>query len=127
MAAAFQLRFDSFGSIPPFYEKLVNWRTVLLVVAIKLVVFTLFGFYNRWWRYVSTRDMWGAAQGVTVASLAASLVVYFFPPADTARLPRGVAILDWLLLLALVAGPGCSRGRSSSAPVRRVSWPAARR
>ena len=101
---AFQLRFDSFGKIPPFYEKLVNWETVLLVVAIKLVVFTTFGFYNRWWRYVSTRDMWGAARGVTVASLAASLVVYFFPPADTARLPRGVAILDWLLLLALVAG-----------------------
>ena len=101
---AFQLRFDSYGKIPPFYEKLVNWRTVFLVVAIKLVVFTAFGFYNRWWRYVSTRDMWGAAQGVTVASLAASLVVYFFPPADTARLPRGIAILDWLLLLALVAG-----------------------
>jgi FlaA1/EpsC-like NDP-sugar epimerase len=101
---AFQFRFDSFSSIPPFYEQLVSWRTVFVVVAIKLVVFTLFGFYNRWWRYVSTRDMWGAAQGVTVASLAASLVVYFFPPADTARLPRGVAILDWLLLLALVAG-----------------------
>jgi FlaA1/EpsC-like NDP-sugar epimerase len=101
---AFQLRFDSYGKIPPFYDKLVNWRTVLLVVAIKLCVFTAFGFYNRWWRYVSTRDMWGAARGVTVASLAASLVVYFFPPADTARLPRGIAILDWLLLLALVAG-----------------------
>jgi FlaA1/EpsC-like NDP-sugar epimerase len=101
---AFQLRFDSFGKIPPFYEKLVNWETVLLVVGIKLVVFTTFGFYNRWWRYVSTRDMWGAARGVTVACLSASLVVYFFPPADTARLPRGVAILDWLLLLALVAG-----------------------
>src|SRR5215813_7021562 len=101
---AFQLRFDSFEKIPPFYEKLVNWQTVLLVVAIKLAVFTAFGFYNRWWRYVSTRDMWGAARGVTVACLAASLIVYFFPPADTARLPRGVAILDWLLLLALVAG-----------------------
>ena len=101
---AFQLRFDSFDKIPPFYEKLVNWQTVLLVVAIKLAVFTAFGFYNRWWRYVSTRDMWGAARGVTVACLAASLIVYFFPPADTARLPRGVAILDWLLLLALVAG-----------------------
>ena len=25
---AFQLRFDSFGKIPPFYEKLVNWETV---------------------------------------------------------------------------------------------------
>ena len=101
---AFQFRFDSFEKIPPFYEKLVNWQTVLLVVAIKLAVFTAFGFYNRWWRYVSTRDMWGAARGVTVACLAASLVVYFFPPSDTARLPRGVAILDWLLLLALVAG-----------------------
>ena len=31
---------------------------------------SLFGFYNRWWRYVSTRDMWGAARGVTVASAA---------------------------------------------------------
>jgi FlaA1/EpsC-like NDP-sugar epimerase len=101
---AFQLRFDSFEKIPPFYEKLVNWQTVLLVVAIKLAIFTAFGFYNRWWRYVSTRDMWGAARGVTVACLAASLIVYFFPPADTARLPRGVAILDWLLLLGLVAG-----------------------
>src|SRR5690349_5836694 len=101
---AFQLRFDSFEKIPPFYEKLVGWQTVLLVVAIKLAVFTAFGFYNRWWRYVSTRDMWGAARGVTVACLAASLVVYFFPPSDTARLTRGVAILDWLLLLALVAG-----------------------
>ncbi|TMK78929.1 MAG: polysaccharide biosynthesis protein [Actinobacteria bacterium] len=101
---AFQLRFDSYGKIPPFYEKLVSWRTVLLVVAIKLLVFTAFGFYNRWWRYVSTRDMWGALRGVTVASLAASLTVYFVPPVDTARLPRGVAVIDWLLLLALVAG-----------------------
>ncbi len=101
---AFQLRFDSYGKIPPFYEKLVSWRTVLLVVAIKLLVFTAFGFYNRWWRYVSTRDMWGALRGVTVASLAASLTVYFFPLADTARLPRGIAVIDWLLLLALVAG-----------------------
>jgi len=101
---AFQLRFDSYGKIPPFYEKLVSWRTVVLVVAIKLLVFTAFGFYNRWWRYVSTRDMWGALRGVTVASLAASLTVYFFPLSDTARLPRGIAVIDWLLLLALVAG-----------------------
>ncbi len=25
---------------------------------------SLFGFYNRWWRYVSTRDMWGVLRGV---------------------------------------------------------------
>src|SRR5215211_420219 len=101
---AFQLRFDSFEKIPPFYEKLVDWQTVLLVVAIKLAVFIAFGFYNRWWRYVSTRDMWGAARGVTVACVVADLVVYFAHPVKGFPLPRSVAILDWLLLLAFVAG-----------------------
>jgi FlaA1/EpsC-like NDP-sugar epimerase len=101
---AFQLRFDSDSGIPPYYEKLIGWRTVALVVAIKLLVFTAFGFYNRWWRYVSTRDMWGALRGVTVASLLVGFTLYFFPPDDTSRLPRGVAVIDWLLLLAFVAG-----------------------
>jgi FlaA1/EpsC-like NDP-sugar epimerase len=101
---AFQLRFDSDSGVPPFYEKLVEWRTVALVVAIKLLVFTAFGFYNRWWRYVSTRDMWGALRGVTVASLLVGFALYFFPPEDTSRLPRGIVAIDWLLLLALVAG-----------------------
>ena len=125
---AFQLRFDSFEQIPPFYEKLVNWRTVLLVVAIKLAVFTAFGFYNRWWRYVSTRDMWGAARGVTVACLAASLVVYFFPPGDTA--PAAARDRDPRLAApARVSSPAraCSRARSSSGPVRRASSRAARK
>ena len=66
--------------------------------------FVLFGFYNRWWRYVSTRDMWGAARGVTVASLLTDLVLYAFPPEHTSRLPRAIAALDFLLLLAFVAG-----------------------
>jgi FlaA1/EpsC-like NDP-sugar epimerase len=101
---AFELRFDSAAGIPPFYEKLVGWQTLALVVAIKLLVFTAFGFYNRWWRYVSTRDMWGALRGVTVASLLVGLTLYFFTPENTERLPRGIVAIDWLLLLALVAG-----------------------
>src|SRR5947208_5156806 len=98
----FFLRFDK--TTPVFYRHLLDWQVVALVVALKLATFVLFGFYNRWWRYVSTRDMWGAARGVTVASAAAYLVLYAFPPASTSRLPRGVAALDFLLLLALVAG-----------------------
>ena len=98
---AFWLRFDH-GVPAPYHRLMVD--TIGIAVVVKLALFVLFGFYNRWWRYVSTRDMWGAARGVTVACLAASLIVYFFPPSDTARLPRGVAILDWLLLLGLVAG-----------------------
>jgi len=98
----FWLRFDQ--TIPPFYRHLLSWQTFALVIGIKLVVFALFGFYNRWWRYVSTRDMWGAARGVIVASLLVDLSLYAFPPENTSRLPRGVALIDMLLLLALVAG-----------------------
>jgi FlaA1/EpsC-like NDP-sugar epimerase len=98
---AFRLRFDP--KVPPYYETLFE-ETIWIVVGIKLVVFALFGFYHRWWRYVSIRDMWGAARGVTAACLVASLVVYFFSPVEQIRLPRSVAIMDWLLLLAFVTG-----------------------
>ncbi|MGZ4309199.1 MAG: polysaccharide biosynthesis protein [Gaiellaceae bacterium] len=98
---AFELRFDR--GVPPYYETLFK-RTILIVIAIKLVVFVLMGFYDRWWRYVSVRDMWGAARGVTIASLVAGLTVYFFSPVSQVRLPRSVAIMDWLLLLGLIAG-----------------------
>jgi FlaA1/EpsC-like NDP-sugar epimerase len=98
---AFWLRFDQ-GVRPPYHRLFVD--TILIVVAIKLLVFVLFGFYNRWWRYVSTRDMWGAARGVTVACAVSDLVVYFAHPVKGFPLPRSVAVLDWLLLLAFVAG-----------------------
>jgi FlaA1/EpsC-like NDP-sugar epimerase len=98
---AFWLRFDQ-GISPPYHRLFVD--TVLIVIAIKLLVFVGFGFYNRWWRYVSTRDMWGAARGVTVACALADLIVYFAHPVKGFPLPRSVAVLDWLLLLAFIAG-----------------------
>src|ERR671936_2046888 len=98
---AFELRFDQ--GVPPYYDTLFR-KTILIVVGIKLLVFILFGFYDRWWRYVSTRDMWGAARGVTVASLVADFTVYFASPVSEVRLPRSIAVMDWLLLLALIAG-----------------------
>ena len=98
---AFQLRWDH--GPPPPYHRLLE-RTILIVLAIKLVVFVLSGFYYRWWRYVSTRDMWGAARGVAIASLLADLVVYAAHPVRGFPLPRGVATLDFLLLLAFVTG-----------------------
>jgi FlaA1/EpsC-like NDP-sugar epimerase len=98
---AFELRFDQ--GVPRYYDTLFQ-RTILIVVAIKLVVFVLFRFYDRWWRYVSIRDMWSAVRGVTAASLVASLTVYFFSPVAQVRLPRSVAVMDWLFLLGLIAG-----------------------
>jgi FlaA1/EpsC-like NDP-sugar epimerase len=98
----FFLRFDK--ATPIFYRHLLDWEVIALVVAINLSTFVVFGFYNRWWRYVSTRDMWGAFRGVTVGCALTYLALYAFPPANTSRLPRGVAALDYLLLLAFIAG-----------------------
>src|SRR5579884_2872064 len=98
---AFQLRFDQ--GLPVYYDTLLR-RTILLVVAIKVVVFLLFGFHRRWWRYVSVHDMWGAARGVVVASLVADVTVYFASPVHNVRLPRSIAVMDLLITLALIAG-----------------------
>jgi FlaA1/EpsC-like NDP-sugar epimerase len=98
---AWNLRFDT--AWPRYYDRYLDWEIVLLVVAIKLPVFALSGFYNRWWRYVSTRDMWAAARGVAFASVALFLVLTLFE-VHRVRVPSGVWFIDLLLCLAFVAG-----------------------
>ena len=99
---AFYFRFDK--GIPSYYRHLLSWRVFALVIGINLAVFVLAGFYNRWWRYVSTSDMWGAFRGVTAACLVTDLALYAFPPENTSRLPKSVIAPDYLFLLAFVAG-----------------------
>ncbi len=98
---AFWLRFDN-GILPP-YERLFE-KSLYIVIPIQLGVFILLGFYNHWWRYVSIRDMWTVVRGVTVAAILAAVAVYLVNPVPGFRLPRSVLVLDWLLLLGLVAG-----------------------
>jgi FlaA1/EpsC-like NDP-sugar epimerase len=98
---AFELRFDS--GVPPYYQTLLQ-RTIVVVVVIKLAVFLLFGVYNRFWRYVSTRDMWVLVRAVVVSTFVADLTVYIAEPVAHIRLPRSVAVMDLLLLLAFVTG-----------------------
>src|ERR671938_1195721 len=81
---AFELRFDQ--GLPVYYDTLLR-RTILIVVAIKVVVFLLFGFHRRWWRYVSVHDMWSAARGVAVASLVADVTSSLVSPVPNGRLP----------------------------------------
>jgi FlaA1/EpsC-like NDP-sugar epimerase len=98
---AFQLRFDF--KVPAPYERLLE-ETILLVIWIKAGTFLLFGFYNHWWRYVSIRDMWTIVRGITVAILVAGLAVYFVNPVPGFRVPRSIILIDFVLLLGLIAG-----------------------
>ena len=98
---AWHLRFDQ--ARPHYYDRYLDSGIVLLVVAIKLPVFVLSGFYNRWWRYVSTRDMWGALRGVGLGTFAVYLVFTVFS-IHRVSVPRGVWFIDLLLCLAFVTG-----------------------
>jgi len=99
---AWYLRFEG-STRPVYYNRYLEWDVIALVLAVKLPIFIAFGFYNRWWRYVSTQDVWGAVRGVAAAAVAAFLVFTLldFHPASV---PRGIWIVDVLLLLALVTG-----------------------
>ena len=100
---AWYVRFD--GEPPRRYQRFLDWEIVFLVVAITIPIFVAFGFYNRWWRYVSMRDMWGAIRGVALAGVATFVVFSLFGrDIHTLKVPRGVWIVDLLLLLALVLG-----------------------
>jgi FlaA1/EpsC-like NDP-sugar epimerase len=98
---AWSLRFDQ--TRPRYYDRYLDPEIVLLVVAICLPVFAVSGFYNRWWRYVSTRDMWAAARGVALATVAVFLVFTLFD-IHRAAVPRGIWFIFLLLCLAFVAG-----------------------
>ena len=98
--AAFQLRFER---LPVYYDGYLDAEIFLVVIASQLAVFVLFGLYNHWWRYVSIRDMWSVARAVVVASLVSAVIILLWDP-FVVRLPRGIFLIDGLLLLGLVAG-----------------------
>jgi FlaA1/EpsC-like NDP-sugar epimerase len=101
--AAFLLRLGWPVNRP--YDRFIEPRVFVLVIVLNLAIFILLGFYTRWWRYVSTRDIWAVARGVTIACIVTDLVVYFarIPPRGWS-FPRSAAVIDWVLLLALVTG-----------------------
>ena len=99
---SFQIRFDQ-GVYPP-YDKFLGLDMFLVVTAVYVFVFLVFGLYEHWWRYVSIRDVWRTILAVTVAALCTATALYFWDPLNGSRLPRGIVVIDWLLVLAFVTG-----------------------
>ncbi len=57
---AYYLRFDD--GIPRRYENLLE-ETIVLTVAMKLVIFAMFGLYSKLWRFVDQKDFEAILQG----------------------------------------------------------------
>jgi FlaA1/EpsC-like NDP-sugar epimerase len=98
---AFVLRFDK--GLPPLYDD--YWRrTILVVVGVKLGILLLSGWYVKWWRYISLRDVQVLTRSVVLASVVLWVAFAIFSPVGDKRLPLGVAVLDLLLTLLGLAG-----------------------
>jgi FlaA1/EpsC-like NDP-sugar epimerase len=88
---------------PRYYDRYLDLSIVALVVALKVPVFVLSGFYDRWWRYVSTRDMWSVLRGVALGTVFTFAVFVLFE-VHRVRVPSGIWFIDALLCLFLLAG-----------------------
>ncbi len=102
--AAFWLRLD-FGRLGGFQDTLLVFGVTALIV--KPVIFYLFGFYRRYWRYATARDVvtitLAALSGSAVTTLAIySLASFFF---DFRPLPRSIPVIDYLVSVPLLGGP----------------------
>ncbi|MDW5598459.1 nucleoside-diphosphate sugar epimerase/dehydratase [Conexibacter stalactiti] len=103
---AFQLRFDS--GIPRRYE-LLRDDTIYWVVPVCIVVFALFGLYQRLWTYVGQRDYQALAQAVVVSAVLVIGGIAVIHPVQVEAhngvqvavgMPTGVAAM-WVLLMGV--------------------------
>src|SRR5829696_5942863 len=97
---AYVLRFDD--GIPHRYEELL-WDTIALTVAMKLVIFAMFGLYSKLWRFVDQKDFESILKAVVVSTVGLIVVMFLFSIGRHSP-PRSVIALDFLLSLAFVSG-----------------------
>ncbi len=97
---AFLLRFD--GEIPRRYDNLIE-DTIVIAVAMKLVIFALFGLYSKLWRFVDQKDFESILKAVLVSSFMLIGVLFLFSIGRHDP-PRSVVAFDFLLTLVFVCG-----------------------
>lgn len=96
--ASFLLRFDF--RIPADFMPLFK-QGLGVVLLIKPAVFLVSGLYRSLWRYASLQDGIEIAKVVTISSVVAGFLLMYLR--HFAPYPRSIFILDWFLLLTLMA------------------------
>jgi FlaA1/EpsC-like NDP-sugar epimerase len=95
---AFLIRFEF--SIPASDWRILR-NTIVVVIAVKLLVFFLSGLYDRMWRYVSIRELVVLLRAVLISSVAIVIPLFFL---QQTGFPRSVIVVDGLFTLFFVGG-----------------------
>ena len=82
------------------------WREIFVslpfLIAARFVAFRYYGLFHGWWKYTGVSDLVDIVKAVSVSTaLFVSAVVLGF---GAYAVPRSVVLIDWMLLVALLAG-----------------------
>ena len=98
------LRLDNFRQLHEYKSGLIV--ATLIFSLIKLIVFTLGGFYKRYWKYASIDELTQmtalTASAVIIEIIVLSLLEYVFGLANL--VPRSLPLLDGILTFVLIGG-----------------------
>jgi len=119
-ALAFAIRFD--GRVPA-HEVDHFVRALPLVLAANMLWLHVFGLFRGAWRYTGVRDVYRIAVAVTCGSLTWWFAARWL--LGVTGYSRGVAVIDWLLCVALLSGMRIARRlhrelKPGGIPARRV-------
>ena len=115
---AYVLRFDA--GIPHRYEELLS-DTIALTVAMKLVIFAMFGLYSKLWRFVDQKDFESILKAVVVSTVGLIVVLFLFSIGSTTR--RAACSRSTSCSRSCSCAARASRcARSSSGPRAARSW-----
>ncbi|WP_244884891.1 polysaccharide biosynthesis protein [Singulisphaera acidiphila] len=96
---SYLIRFD--GNIPASATALA-WKTLPLVVALKLAVFLVMGSHRGWWQYASFADLIALFEAATFGMIAILVTDMIFWSGF--QIPRSIIVLDWAGTLLIVGG-----------------------
>jgi len=86
----------------------IYYHTAIAATILYIVVFYVFGLYNRLWQYASTGELLSVVYAVTVGTGATAAAVYFNGVAQNAplpfRMPNSAAVLLWFSMIFLIGG-----------------------
>jgi len=87
------------GLLPEYTDYFIEY--ILIIIAVKLLSFILFGIYRKIWKYASLRDFLTIV--LSLASSSAVMVIIFYI-IGAPYFPRSILVIDFLLSVILIVG-----------------------
>lgn len=95
---AYQLRFE--WSIPS-KEYIIFFKSLPIIVALRVITFYSSGLYKNLWKYVGVRDLLAIINAVSISSVICVALVYLIGISSHSR---SIFLIDWLLCISFIGG-----------------------